>query len=131
MTPLSQQVSMTRPTKTDRRLLGAWRSDRNRTLKEWMWRPRTSAAHRKLITEMFGHLTIRYTRQRIHIEFKGESSSQSYKILGADADTVAIMHGSSSGPSIQHIHFSGVNHYWITIGRQREWFKRRLSAKQH
>jgi len=111
-------------TKTDRRLLGAWRSDRRRTLKDWVWRPRASAAHRKRIADMFGHLLIRYTRQRMHIEFKGESSSQSYDVLGSDADSVAIAHGSSLGQSIQHIHFAKVDRYWIAIGRQREWFRR-------
>jgi hypothetical protein len=73
---------------------------------------------------MFGHLFIRYTRQRMHIEFKGERSMQSYQILGSDADSVATMHGDSTGQSIQHIHFAEVDRYWIAIGRQREWFRR-------
>src|ERR1017187_660 len=113
-------------TKTDRRLIGTWRSDRRRTLKDWIWRPRASAAHRKRVAGIFGHLTIRFTRQKMHTEFRGQSSSHSYEVLGLDANSVAIMHWNSlfERQCIEHIHFDGVGRYWIAIGRQREWFRR-------
>jgi len=113
-------------TKTDRRLLGTWRSDRRRTLKEWVWRPGTTAKQRKFITDMFGHLTIRYTRHRMRSEFKGHRDSQPYEVIGTDSDSVAIMVyvGWMEERMIYHIHFEGDRHYWIAIGRQREWFRR-------
>jgi hypothetical protein len=116
---MSKQIS-----KTDRPLVGTWRSDRRRTLKDWVWRPRASAAHRERIAEIFGHLILRYTRQKIHSELKGDRRSQSYRILGSDASSVAILYGDSNGQTIQHIHFDGSDRYWICMGRQREWFKR-------
>lgn len=75
---------------------------------------------------MFGHLTIRYTRQRMHSDFKGHRDSQPYEVIGADSDSVAIMAyvTLTEERTICHIHFEGDRHYWIAIGRQREWFKR-------
>ena len=112
--------------KTDRRLLGTWRSDRRRTLKEWIWRPGTTPKKRKFIADVFGHLTIRYTRQRTHSNFKGRSDSQPYELIGSDSDSVAIMSYVDwmQERRIYHIHFEGTHHYWVAIGRQREWFRR-------
>ena len=112
--------------KSDSRLIGIWRSDRRRTVKDWVWPPRASAARRKRVGDIFGHLTIRFTRQKIHTAFKGERSAGNYEILGSDADSVAIMHWNPlfERQTIQHIHFVGERHYWIAIGRQREWFRR-------
>ena len=116
----------TRKKTADMRLLGTWRSDRRRTLKEWVWKRGTPPKRRKLIRDIFGHLTIRYTRQRMHSDFKGQKDSQPYKVIGSDSDSVAIMSyvGWMEERRIYHIHFEGERYYWITIGRQREWFKR-------
>ncbi len=116
--------------KTDRRLLGTWRSDRRRTFKDWIWPPRTSAKARKRLSKqlstIFGHLVLRYTRTRAHADFKGTTSSHKYEILGVDSNSVAIMTWDTvlDEESIYHIHFEGDRHYWITLGRQREWFRR-------
>src|SRR3569833_2980128 len=98
-----------REKKTDSRLIGTWRSDRRRTLKDWIWKPRTSSQKRKRVADILGHLVILFTRRKIYADFKGHRSSVSYKVLGVDANSVAIMH-----KSIQHIHFVGPKHYWIT-----------------
>lgn len=113
--------------KTHRRLLGTWRSDRRRTLKDWVWPPRTSAKARKRWAAVFGHLVLRYTRTRIHADFKGSKDSQKYEILGYDAGSVVIMTRDSllKEDRIYHIHFEGEQHYWITLfGQHREWFRR-------
>ena len=62
----------------------------------------------------------------MHTDFKGERHSRCYELLGSDQDSVAILHGSSlpDGQSIQHIHFVGARHFWIALGRQREWFRK-------
>jgi len=112
--------------KTHRRLLGTWRSDRRRTLKDWVWPPRTSAKARKRWAAIFGHLLLRYTRTRVYSDYQGTESTQEYAILGSDADSVAIKTYDSllEEDRIYHIHFEGERHYWITLGRQREWFRR-------
>jgi hypothetical protein len=85
-----------------------------------------SAARRKRFADLFGHLTIRYTRQRAYTDFKGSKQTKEYELIGVDADSVAIMSecGWSKQRSIYHIHFDGDRHYWISLGDQREWFRR-------
>jgi hypothetical protein len=119
-----------RITKTDHRLIGTWRSDRRRSLKDWIWKPHASAEQRKRVADIFGHLVIRFARQKMHTDFKGERYSRIYSVLASDQDSVAILHGSSllDGQSIQHIHFVGDRHYWIALGRGREWFKKIYDA---
>ena len=75
---------------------------------------------------MFGHLTVCYTRQRIRSEFKGHRDSQRYEVIGTDLDSVAIMSFVDwmDERTIYHIHFEDDRHYWISLGRQREWFRR-------
>jgi hypothetical protein len=112
--------------KTDARLLGTWRSDRRRTLQDWIWPPRTGEKVRKRLSAAFGHLILRYTRTRIYSDLKGFQDTETYEILGADSNSVAIV---VRGPlpeqgTIYHIHFEGDRHYWISLGRQREWFRR-------
>ena len=116
----------TRTSKTEKRLLGTWRSDRRRTLKEWLWSPKTNASQRKRFAQLFGHLILRYTRQRVYIEFKGHNESRSYKVIGRDSESVAVMSYVAwmEEDRICHIHFEGDRYYWITIGSQREWFRK-------
>lgn len=113
--------------KSDKRLLGAWRSDRRRTMKDWSWPKSMRAERRKRFAALFSHLTVRYTRQRIHTDLKGYRNSQPYEVVASDSDSVAILCESAllGGRRIQHIHFDGDDYYWIEIlERQREWFKR-------
>lgn len=105
--------------KTDRRLLGMWRSDRCKTMAEWVW-PRTMKLdRRKWFTGLFGHLRVKYTPRLCSWTLKEYKERGPYEVLASDADSVAIM----CGGQIRQIHFEG-DHYWISLGRNREWFKR-------
>lgn len=116
--------------KTDKRLLGTWRSDRRRTLKDWIWRRGWSARKRRLFASIFGHLTIRYTWTRFYTNFKGHKETKQYEVVAADSDSVAVVRWDSLLQEfrIRHIHFQG-ERYWISIGRQREWFKKIKKAR--
>jgi hypothetical protein len=48
-----------------------------------------------------------------------------YKVLDMDSESVAVTRWDSvlKETKIRHIHFEG-DRYWISLGRQREWFKR-------
>jgi hypothetical protein len=109
---------------TDKRLLGIWRSDRRRTLKEWVFKTRATPKRRKVVRSMFGFLTLRFTRHRVYSEFKGYREVHGYKILGSDSSSVAITYWNSllGEWTIQHIHFER-GCYWITLGRNREFFR--------
>ena len=114
--------------KAKKRLLGTWRSDRRRTMKDWIWTKKYTPKQRKFPTNLFGQLTVRWTRAKIYTERKGFRRSSSYEIIGADVDSVALMayNQLTKQQTIRHVHFEGDN-YWVLIGgsgRNREWFKK-------
>ncbi|HRY49511.1 MAG TPA: hypothetical protein P5186_15785 [Candidatus Paceibacterota bacterium] len=120
-----------RPRIHDKRLIGTWRSDRRRTMAEWVSVRRLTERRRKKLSDIFGHLTLRFTRSRLHSEFKGTRDTQEYAVLASDSDSVSIVHwdGLLKERRIQHLHFEG-RHYWITLGRNREFFRKQRSANQ-
>ena len=115
----------------DKRLIGTWQSDRRRTMGEWIYARRRTPKRRKQIADIFGHLTLRFTRSRLHSEFKGHRDVQEYKVVASDSDSVAIVHwnGLLEERRIQHIHFEG-EYYWIALGRNREFFRQQKAANK-
>lgn len=111
--------------KSDRRLLGEWKSDRRRTMAEWKWPPRTSARKKKFVASLFGHLKLRYTQRFLYSDYKGTKSREPYEILGSDSSSVAIAVDSAlyEETRIYQMNFADGG-YWISLGRQREWFRR-------
>ena len=74
---------------------------------------------------LFGKLELRYTRTRCHAQLGDFVSVRRYKVIAKDASSVAIVSlNRVPGPKIFHIHFEG-DHYWICVGRIREYFKRK------
>lgn len=104
----------------DRRLLGSWRSDRRRTMAEWIWPRSMKPDRRKWFAGLFGHLKLRYTPRYLYSDLKGFCERDLYEVVAMDSDSVAIL---CSPGRILHIHFED-DHYWISLGRNREWFKR-------
>jgi len=130
---------------TDRRLLGVWRSDARATLAEWKGREKLRGKRRKFFDSIFGKLEIRYTHNRVvsRLPKKGWISSRSYAVVGTDETSVAIyvfgklwmkpnsdpeMHKliqtHFSKPELQHLHFDSPDRYWISLGKNREFFRK-------
>lgn len=106
----------------DSRVIGTWKSDAIRTALEIAAR-RDIAAPTK-VRNLFGKLELRYTQTHCHARFGGETWISRYRVIGKDATSAAILTSSPTfGPRIFHIHFEG-DHYWICLGRIREFFKR-------
>lgn len=119
-------MSAQRP-KTDRRLLGSWRSDRWRTVAEWRFAKRLTPQRRRWFLGIFGKLHVTYTPTRIRSGFDETRFTQRYEVLASDADSVAIRYEDTQVKGrwrIQHIHFEGRDRYWIALGHNREWFQR-------
>lgn len=116
--------------KTDKRLLGTWRSDRRRTLRELRFRPGLGRKHRALVREMFGHLRLTYTRRQVLGVLRDYKFTQPYEVLASDGMSVAIRaHDTLTGEwPIRHIRFHDASHYWISLGYHREWFKKVIGA---
>lgn len=111
--------------KSAQRLLGDWKSDRRRTMAEWKWSPRTTAKKKQFVTSLFGHLKLRYTRKYVYSDYQGTKDRQPYEVLGCDSFSIAIAIGNSilGEALIYQLNFEG-DAYWISLGRQREWFRR-------
>jgi len=77
------------------------------------------------LANIFGHLTLRYTQTRLYSDYQGHKEIQKFEVVAADSDSIAITLWDSllEESRIRHIHFEG-DRYWISIGHQREWFKR-------
>jgi len=116
----SVQPRSAKPVPVDRRLLGSWRSDRRKTMAEFAWPRSMKADRRKWFAGLFGHLKLRYTPRYVYSDLKGFCERDRYEVVAMDADSVAIVYGAGQ---ILHIHFED-DWYWISCGRQREWFKR-------
>ena len=112
---------------TDKRLLGTWRTDRGRTVAEWRFRKRLTPQKRRKFLAIFGKLRVTYTRTRIRGIYGDYRFAQRYQVVAMDSDSVAIRYEDTQVTGqwrIQHVHFEGQNHYWIALGRNREWFRR-------
>jgi hypothetical protein len=82
----------------------------------------------KFLQKLFGELKLTYRPSTIISEFPGRKKQTGrYKILGADASSIAIINdlklpSGSIISSITHIHFEK-DYYWICLGGMREFFK--------
>jgi hypothetical protein len=133
--------------KFDRRLLGAWKSDRKRTFEEWSWRKKLPPQKKKRFTACFGNLEINYTRTKIimTLRYRKWEQARRYQVVASDESSVAIVQFGPMKiknrskydpehlklmqkmfppkPVIQHIHFEK-EHFWISLGngKNREFF---------
>ena len=112
----------------DRRLIGTWKSDTRRTMRDVRARSDISEWRKNKLRKLFGKLQLRYIRNWIHIVFGDRRESDPYTVLGKDSDTVCIESTcSDTGEShLQHLHFDG-GYYWISLGQFREWFRKQPS----
>lgn len=109
----------------DSRLVGVWKSDARKTTHEIAARRDIPPSKKLKLRRFFGKLELRYTRTRCHALLNGQATVSRYIVVAKDSSSVAVMSlNPISGNQIFHIHFEG-NHYWICLGRIREYFKRR------
>src|SRR5438552_1276938 len=104
----------------DKRLIGTWRSDRAKTLKEIRLGRDISKSKLSFYNKILGKLTHRFTRTRFIMNGIGEEESRIYRVVAIDLGSVAItVNGKGKHrPHIVHIHFEG-ERYWIPIGSGR------------
>jgi hypothetical protein len=105
----------------DRRILGRWRSDAGRTVRELKARADIPATSKRRLSKLFGKLEMRFTKTRCYSMLHGHTESAVYKVVAKDDSSLAIV----SDGKIIHIHFEGTQ-FWIVVGtgRFREYFRR-------
>ena len=112
---------------TDRRLLGAWKSDRLRTFKGFTPSPDASAEAVDKLKAIFGKLVVRWEPRAFHTDLDGIKESTAYEIVASDSESVVIRFFDAffQEQRLKQIYFEG-DHYWIwTLGcGMREYFKR-------
>jgi len=112
--------------KTDKRLLGTWRSDGRRTVREWRFRPGISRKKRDKFLSIFGKLTVTYTARFRRWVMDDYRNRHRYQVLASDSRSVAIRYECPTTGEwlIEHIIFDGAGRFWIPLGYNREWFRR-------
>ena len=111
----------------DKRLLGTWKSDTRRTMKEIRNQRDIKKVRAENLKKMFGKLNLRYTRTRIYADFKGDKSVVPYQVIAKDDYSVVVKEWDEvfEENRLHHIHFEG-KYYWIWewLGGFREFFKK-------
>jgi len=109
--------------KPDPRLIGKWKSDRERTVKLWKYSKPLSDDERLRFESMFGKLTWRITPTHIFSEYDGEKLSQQYSVLGVDSQSVVIRRKGESHDELQQFFFEE-GWLYVVSGYNIEFFKR-------
>lgn len=130
----------------DKRLIGTWKSDEERTFRDYTFKPSVSQKTRKKLRSIFGKLTHTYTRKRLITAFAEVTGTYRYEVVAKDAHSVAIVMRKfrpatkamaqtiadfpelcGVGHEISHIHFEGDDLFWINVGQignLREYFRK-------
>jgi hypothetical protein len=109
-------------------LHGTWRSDRERTVAQWVYPKRLAIKRRKWFESIFGHLIVHYTASFETCVQKGKRSRQRYRVLwsreGSVLPQLFIVTTDSNGEKGQHIFFDSPDSFYIQGGKCAEYFKR-------
>jgi len=113
-------------------LLGTWRSDKGRTLKEWLYAPRTKKAMRAFLERDLGKLIHRFTAKRSYTYswFEDKWFRSSYEVRWKNSESLFLV-GSTPGEEEQglHLHFISPDCYWMHAGKNIEYFSRLPSGE--
>ena len=77
-------------TEVIRRLVGAWRSDRERTLAEWVHLSTATPEARAKIESWFGDFTYTFTSTRVKAEYPGGSWEAPYRVRMVHGEQVTL-----------------------------------------
>ena len=148
--PTSLKSAFEQPSfpKTEKRLLGTWKSDKRRTFAEWSWAKKLTPKKKEWFKSIFGKLEINYGRTKVisRLRHRRWEQSRRYVVLGSDENSVAIVNFGRleiknrrkysplgleivdelhSKPEIKHIHFDK-KHFWVLIGngKNRQFFRK-------
>lgn len=107
----------------DKRLLGTWRSDKERTVALWKYQKELSPETRERFENIFGKFTLRFTETHIYTEFEDTKDMVPYSVVAHDSSSVVIAWHEEKDRSLQHIHFEGESYYALS-GYNVEFYKR-------
>ena len=109
--------------KTDKRLLGTWRSDKERTTRLWRYKTELDAEKKAKFESIFGKLTRRYTPTFLYTEFEGDKTSGKYSVIAFDSRSVVLAYPEEDGPKLEQVFFEE-DWIYILAGYNVEFFRR-------
>ena len=112
-------------------LMGVWRSDRDRTVDMWRFKPGLDVSTRERIADMFGKLTLRFTDQGMFSEHEGRvTAATRYRIVASDFRSVVIEYqGEPPQPVVEQLFIEGESLYkHAGVGYNFEFFRRVVGA---
>jgi len=113
-----------RSKRKDERLMGTWRSDKERTLGTWKWKATSTPDGRARVSEWFGKLTYRYTEDTVYGEFEDQKWSTPYWVIESGENYV-VTGSREGGKLVEHRIFIDKEHiFWTTSGGNVEYFRR-------
>jgi len=107
--------------KIDKRLLGTWRSNKEKTTGLWKYTKEMTPAARERFEKIFGKFTLRFSETHIFTEFERTTDVVPYTVVAQDKTSVVIAWLEKEGTSLQHIHFEE-NGYYILSGYNVEFY---------
>ena len=112
-----------KPRKVDKRLLGTWRSDKERTTKLWRYKIELDAERKTKFESIFGKLTRRFTTTHAYSEFDGEKTSRTYRVVASDAQSVVLSSSERGRIELEQIFFED-EWFYVISGYNLEFFHR-------
>jgi hypothetical protein len=99
---------------------------------EWRFKKLRSASKRAQFSSIFGKLQVTYGARRHTMQYDDQTFSSTYDVEARDSSIVVIrIHEDGKGPGhLQCLNFETPDLYWISIGWNREWFRRVASRKR-
>ncbi|MFN8391314.1 MAG: hypothetical protein U0136_13565 [Bdellovibrionota bacterium] len=115
----------------DTRLLGTWKSDKERTIETWPLPKDVTSQQQQRIYDRFGKLRITYSSDSALSEYEDLCQATHFRVLAKDANSVALQgrKDSECEDGIQQIHFDSPNSFWINSGRAIEYFRRESDSE--
>ena len=103
-------------------LIGTWRSDRERTIREWRSCPPGSKQFQELLLRDLGKLTVRYTERRTQSSVDARGRWTTYRVVWHSAASAFIVYGPKRQESGLLVNFVSPTEYWVHAGRYVEYF---------
>jgi hypothetical protein len=108
----------------DKRLIGTWLSDRERTFQLWRYRKELTDEQRAKFEEMFGKFRRRFTTGHVHTEFEGDKTVARYEVVAKDSQSVVISFPDEKESNLQQIFFEDGGWMYVFSGYNVEFFRR-------
>ncbi|MES2257575.1 MAG: hypothetical protein V4724_03600 [Pseudomonadota bacterium] len=107
----------------EKRLLGTWRSDKERTIAHWKYQKELAPEVQERFERIFEKFTLRFTEKHIYTEFEDAKDTVPYSVVAQDAVSVVIAWHDDRERSLQQIHFED-DGYYVLSGYNVEFYKR-------